>query len=94
MRKAAARENCLEYLGKAAGALLLMAGLALLAGCQGLSAAGTSNQQQIGTLSASANLGFGSVPATAARPYRSAYRTPGRHQSLSAPLPSPPNIFL
>jgi hypothetical protein len=46
-----------------AGALLLLAALAFLAGCQGVSA-GSSSQAQLGTLSlATATLNFGSVAA-------------------------------
>ena len=63
MRKAAERENWVECLGRAASALLLVAGLAFLIGCQGLSAGGSSLQQQISTLSANYSLAFGSVAA-------------------------------
>jgi Abnormal spindle-like microcephaly-assoc'd, ASPM-SPD-2-Hydin len=52
-----------KHLSKASSALLLLAALACLAGCQGFSAAGSS-QQQSGTLSlGNASLDFGSVSA-------------------------------
>ena len=51
-----------KHPGKVAGALLLVAGLLLLVGCQGVSAAGSSGQQQSGTLSLlTSTLVFGSV---------------------------------
>ena len=62
MRKTEARAASPKNLGKGAGAFVLLAGLALLTGCQGLSTGGSSNQQQSSLLSlASTSLSFGSV---------------------------------
>jgi len=59
-----ARTICARRLGKAGGALLLLVSLSFLVGCQGVSAAGSSNQQQSSTLSLiSTSLSFGSVAA-------------------------------
>jgi hypothetical protein len=59
-----AEKEPVEHLRHAASALLLVAGLAFLLGCQGLSVGGSSNQQQkLGTLSANYQVGFGSVAA-------------------------------
>src|SRR5271157_2022471 len=64
MLETAARAISSRHLWKAAGALLLLAGLAFLVGCQGLSAAGSSSQQQPTTLSLlNTTLDFGSVAA-------------------------------
>lgn len=53
---------------EAAGVLLLLAGLALMVGCQGVSAGPPSGGQQSGTLSlTAANLDFGSVTAGSSR---------------------------
>ena len=53
---------------QAAGALLLLISLTLLVGCQGVSVAGSSNQQQIGSLALGAStLDFGNVAAGASK---------------------------
>ncbi len=57
------RAICSEQLQKLAGILILLAGLAVLVDCQGISAGGSSNQPQTSNLSfANAALNFGSVP--------------------------------
>jgi hypothetical protein len=62
MPNTSARTTCWDYLGKTAGAFLLLAGLGFLAGCQGLSAAGPApNASTLSMLSA--GLTFGSVAA-------------------------------
>ena len=62
MQKAWAQPNSGKCFGKAAAALLLLAAIAMLSGCQGVSAGGKQQQQiQIGTLSVQASLNFGSV---------------------------------
>ena len=64
MLETAARAICSKHLGKVAGALVLLAGLTFLVGCQGVSAAGSSGQQHSSTLSLlTATLDFGSVAA-------------------------------
>jgi Abnormal spindle-like microcephaly-assoc'd, ASPM-SPD-2-Hydin len=64
MPETPARAISSKHLGKVAGALLLAAALTLLTGCQGLSTASTSSQQQPSTLSLlTTTLGFGSVTA-------------------------------
>ena len=64
MGKAGAREVCGKNLWWAAAVFVLLSGIALLAGCQGVSAGGPSSQQQTTTLSVgSFSLGFGSVAA-------------------------------
>ncbi|MGC1450281.1 MAG: choice-of-anchor D domain-containing protein [Candidatus Sulfotelmatobacter sp.] len=64
MLETAARTIGSKHLGKVAGALVLLVGLTFLVGCQGVSAAGSSSQQQSSTLSLlSASLDFGSVAA-------------------------------
>src|SRR5208282_972325 len=60
MRKTSARKSCSKHLGKAAGAFLLIAGLAILVGCQGVSAAG-NQQLPTGLSLADSSLNFGSV---------------------------------
>lgn len=51
-------------IGKAVGAFLLLLNLAILLGCQGVSAGGSNQQQQTGDLAFStASLNFGTVPA-------------------------------
>ncbi len=56
-------QHCSKRSARLAGIVLLLASLAFLAGCQGVSAGGSSTQQ-IGTLSlASTGLNFGSVAA-------------------------------
>src|SRR5271167_4710525 len=63
MRKNRAGQSSAQYFGKAASAFLLLAGLTCLVGCQGVSAAG-SGQQQTGSLSfGSLSVDFGSVTA-------------------------------
>lgn len=52
---------CPKRFGTVAGAMLLVAGLLLLVGCQGVSAAGPSGQQQSSTLSLPSSLDFGTV---------------------------------
>ena len=62
MLKTAAIAICPKHLGKVAGGLLLLAALTFLVGCQGVSAAGSSGQQQSTTLSLlTATADFGSV---------------------------------
>src|ERR1035437_9484999 len=62
MLKTAAIAICPKHLGKVAGGLLLLAALPFLVGCQGVSAAGSSGQQQSTTLSLlTATADFGSV---------------------------------
>ncbi len=62
MLKTAAIAICPKHLGKVAGGLLLLAVLTFLVGCQGVSAAGSSGQQQSTTLSLlTATADFGSV---------------------------------
>ena len=67
MRETAARAICSKHLWKVASALLFLAGLTFLTGCQGFStvkAATQPTQSQAGTLSLnSASLDFGSVTA-------------------------------
>jgi hypothetical protein len=65
MLKTASRAICAKHLGKVAGALVLLAGLIFLVGCQGVSAAASSGQQQaVGQLTVAATtLGLGSVVA-------------------------------
>lgn len=70
-QKAWAKENSRKSFGNVAAVLLLLSGLALLAGCQGVSAGGNSHQQiQVGTLSVASSENFGSV-------------APGTNKSLS-----------
>ncbi len=62
MRKTNTRATSPKNPGKGPAGFLLLAGLALLSGCQGISTGGSSNQQQTNTLSlASTSLSFGSV---------------------------------
>ena len=64
MLKTAAAPGSANYLWKLAGAFLLLGCLTFLVGCQGVSAAGPSSQQQTSSLSfGTASLGFGSVAA-------------------------------
>ncbi len=67
MRETAARAICSKHLWRVASALLFLAGLTFLTGCQGFStvkAATQPTQSQAGTLSLnSASLDFGSVTA-------------------------------
>ena len=64
MRTPPTREKCAKYFWNAAGALLLLLGLASLVGCQGVSAVSSSSQQQTSNLSwGSGSLDFGSVTA-------------------------------
>src|SRR5271169_695632 len=64
MLETAARTICSKRLGKVAGSLVLLVGLTFLVGCQGVSAAGSSSQQQSSTLSLlSTSLDFGGVAA-------------------------------
>jgi len=64
MLKTVAGPSSSNYLTKSAGALLLLACLTFLVGCQGVSAAGPSSQQLTGNLSlGTGSLGFGSVAA-------------------------------
>ena len=64
MLETVARVICFKHLGKVLGALVLLAGLTFLLGCQGVSAAGSSSQKQSSTLSLlTATLDFGSVTA-------------------------------
>ncbi len=68
MLKTAATLGSSNHLAKLVGALLLLACLTFLAGCQGVSAAGSSSQQQVGNLSLGAGiLNFGSVAAGSSR---------------------------
>jgi len=60
MRKNLERSLSIEKLGKAAGALLILSGLATLVGCQGLSQSG-SNQPSSTLVLGSASLDFGGV---------------------------------
>lgn len=63
LKNPAGKRRWTQYPSKASSALLLVAALVCLAGCQGFSAAGSS-QPQSGTLSlANASLDFGSVSA-------------------------------
>ena len=63
MRETAAKAICSKHLLRVTGSLLFLAGLALLTGCQGFSAAKAATQStQAGTLSLnSASLNFGGV---------------------------------
>jgi len=64
MLETVARVICFKHLGKVPGALVLLAGLTFLMGCQGVSAAGSSSQKQSSTLSLlTPTLDFGSVSA-------------------------------
>ena len=66
MRKTPSRAIFENFLGRAAGALLLLTSLSVLIGCQGVSAGGGSGQKQASTLSLSlvtSTLDFGSVAA-------------------------------
>jgi hypothetical protein len=64
MLETVARVICSKHLGKVVGALVLLAGLTFLIGCQGVSAAGSSSQKQSSTLSLlTSTLDFGSVTA-------------------------------
>ena len=64
MLETVARVICSKHLGKVVGALVLLAGLTFLIGCQGVSAAGSSSQKQSSTLSLlTSALDFGSVTA-------------------------------
>jgi hypothetical protein len=64
MLKTAAKAIDSKHLGKVAGALLVVAGLTFLVGCQGFSTGKSSSQQASGILSLSgASLDFGSVTA-------------------------------
>ncbi len=69
MRDTAAKTICSKHLGKVAGALLLLAGLSFLVGCQGFSSGNAAIQQaQSGTLSLnSASLDFGGVTASTSK---------------------------
>src|SRR5579863_6618214 len=62
MRKTSKSKTFPTSLGKAAGGLLLLAGLTFLVGCQGVSAGGSSNPQTTLNLG-SGSLDFGSVAA-------------------------------
>ena len=68
MQKTASRTSCSKHVWKVAGALLFLAGLTFLTGCQGFSTAKAATQSQAGTLSLnSASLDFGSIPAGASK---------------------------
>src|SRR5579864_4327408 len=63
MPKTAATRILAKHFGKAAGALLVLAGITFMAGCQGLSVGSSSHQQQ-NTLSINVStIDFGSVAA-------------------------------
>ena len=70
MLETAAKSIHSKHLVKVAGALLLLAGLALLVGCQGFSSSKSAVNQQVqsGTLSlSSASLDFGSITSGASK---------------------------
>lgn len=61
-QKAWAQLSTRKSYKRAAGALLLLSAIAMLSGCQGVSAGGNSQQQvQVGTLSVQSSLNFGSI---------------------------------
>ncbi len=62
MRQTSAQQSCSNHFGKVAGALFVVASLAILVGCQGVSAAG-NQQLPTGLSLADSSLNFGSVVA-------------------------------